>query len=65
VLLIFAKHDSFDVEAVAEQLGRKPNLDLHILEASHGFMDRYSACFNNGQAETAKKYIKQFLNDLL
>jgi dienelactone hydrolase len=61
VLLLFAKHDSFDVEIVAEQLGGKPNVDLLILQASHGFMDRYSNCFNKEQAQIAKMYIRQFL----
>jgi dienelactone hydrolase len=65
VLLLFAKHDSFEVEIVAEQLGGKPNVDLHILQASHGFMDCYSDRFNKEQTQIAKMYIRHFLNSLL
>lgn len=65
VLLLFAKQDSFDVEQAAEQLAGKANLELHILEAGHGFMDPYSEAFNSGKTQTAKRYIRQFLAGLL
>lgn len=62
VLLLFAKQDSFDVEYVAEQLAGKKNIDIHILQASHGFMDHYSDCFNKEQAQISKMCIREFLN---
>lgn len=62
MLLLFAEHDSFDVDIVIEQLKEKANIDLHILPASHGFMDHYSNCFNKEQAEMAEMHIRQFLN---
>lgn len=65
VLLVFAKHDSFDVETIAAKLHEKPNIELHILQASHGFMDPYSDCFNKEQTGIAIMYIHQFLNKLL
>ena len=64
-LLLFANQDSFDIERVVEQLTGKPNLELHVLQAGHGFMDHYSNCFNKEQAQIAKKYIRQFIDKLL
>lgn len=61
VLLLFAEQDSFDVEQVAERLDGKMNIDLHILQARHGFMDHYSDCFNKEQAQIAKTFIRQFI----
>ncbi|MPN09619.1 hypothetical protein SDC9_156910 [bioreactor metagenome] len=61
VLLLFAEQDSFDVEKVSEHLAGKTNIDLHILHASHGFMDHYSDCFNKEQSQISKTCIRQFI----
>lgn len=65
VLLLFAEHDSFDVESAIKQLAGKINLDLHKLQARHGFMDQYSNYFNREQTQISKGYIRQFLNRYL
>jgi len=62
VLLLFAKNDSFDVENIAEKLSEKQNIEIYVLQASHGFMDHYSDYFNKEQTQIAKMYIEQFLN---
>jgi len=64
VLLLFARHDSFDVEIVAEQLNGKSNIELHVLQASHGFMDPYSNCFDMEQNQIAKMYIHRFFDKI-
>ncbi|NLL76094.1 MAG: hydrolase [Clostridiales bacterium] len=61
VLLLFAGQDSFDVDNVIVQLMEKSNVEIYKLQASHGFMDRYSDYFNEEQAQTSKKYINNFL----
>lgn len=65
VLLLFAAHDSFDVECVGKRLAPKIKVDLHILQANHGFMDHYSNFFDGEQARRSNVYIKQFLNQQL
>ena len=61
-MLLFAKNDSFDVENIAEKLSEKQNIEIYVLQASHGFMDHYSDYFNKEQTQIAKMYIEQFLN---
>jgi len=63
VLLLFAEQDSFDVYRVIKQLAGKTNVNLYILHASHGFMDRYYNHFSWDQAELSKKYIRKFLTE--
>ncbi|SHJ35237.1 dienelactone hydrolase family protein [Lutispora thermophila] len=65
VLMLFARHDSFNVENLAEQLMGKENIELHLLEAHHGFMDSYSEYFSEKQAQIAAMHIQQFLSKQL
>lgn len=60
-LLLFAEHDSFDVDSVITQLQEKSKVEIHKLKASHGFMDRYSKYYNMEQAQISKKYMSDFL----
>lgn len=61
VLLLFAEQDSFAVDDVISQLHSKPNVEIHKLNAHHGFFDPYSEHFEAEQAEISKKYISDFL----
>lgn len=60
-LLLFAEHDSFDVENIITQLLQKSNVELYKLHADHGFMDQYSNYFSREQAQLSEEYIKSFL----
>lgn len=61
VLLVFAKHDSFDVKETAIQLHNKENLTIEILAASHGFLDSYSKTYDYLQTQTFNQIRKNFL----
>ncbi|MBN7773600.1 dienelactone hydrolase family protein [Clostridium aminobutyricum] len=64
VLLLFAEKDSFDVDSTIEQLREKPDVQLHKLNARHGFMDSYSQHFDREQAEQSKAYIREFFQSI-
>lgn len=61
VLLLFAEQDSLDVESLIMKLQSTPKVEIQKLKAYHGFMDRYSKCFNKEQAWIAQSYISDFL----
>lgn len=64
MLLLFAKEDAFDVEAVVCQLQGKANLEMLVFAARHGFMDCYSGSFDLNAALQAEKKIDHFLEQL-
>ena len=59
-LLIFARYDSFDVDKVIKVLKEKKHTRVKVIEAKHGFMDKYGYNFNDEAAEVAIKYMKEF-----
>ncbi len=61
MLLLFAEHDSFDTGEVCRQLSGRQNMEIHVFDACHGFMDRYSECYDAKNAKTAKAYMDSFL----
>jgi dienelactone hydrolase len=61
VLLLFAAHDSFDVDRVILQLQKKSEVETHKMAAGHGFMDPYSPYSDPEQAQLSKSYIADFL----
>lgn len=63
--LLFAKKDSFDVTKACEALCKKEYVNIHIFDASHGFMDLYSSNYNASQCALAKEQIKAFLQEEL
>lgn len=60
---LFAKKDSFDVAKVCEALSKKEYVNIHIFDASHGFMDLYFTNYNASQCALAKEQIKAFLQE--
>ncbi|KXL52854.1 dienelactone hydrolase family protein [Anaerotignum neopropionicum] len=60
-LLLFAHEDSFDVEHVVKKLSDKPNIETFQFQASHGFMDQYTASYHQKHAKKAETYIRGFL----
>lgn len=65
VLLIFADHDSFDVERVVSRLQEKENIEIHRFAGEHGFMDPYGGHFKPDHAEAAHGHIQRFLNQCI
>lgn len=61
VLLLFARQDSFDVQRITDNLQKKKNIEVHTLEASHGFMDPFSKNFSSRNMAQAKALIDDFL----
>ena len=64
-LLVFAKHDSFDVDSISCQLSRKQNIQIEILDANHGFIDRYSNNYSDIQTKVFTIKEKIFLSKCL
>lgn len=64
-LLVFAKHDSFDVDSIFCQLSRKQNVQIEILDANHGFIDTYSKNYSDVQAQVFSTKEKSFLDKYL
>ncbi len=64
VFLLFAHQDSFDVDAVVQQLSEKDNTQLMVLEAAHGFIDPYGKTFDPEEAKKAKKLFDERLKML-
>ena len=62
-LLVFARYDSFDVEAIREQLQNRENIIIEILEASHGFIDAFSKSYNRSKGKKFDQRRKSFLAD--
>lgn len=62
VLLIFADHDSFDVERVISRLQEKENIEIDRFAAEHGFMDPYGGHFKPDHAEAAHGHIQCFIS---
>ena len=61
-LLLFAKEDSFDVNALVCQLREKHHLSIIEVDAQHGFMDSYSEYYNIQQSKYAEESIVNFLS---
>ncbi|WP_455717386.1 dienelactone hydrolase family protein [Anaerosporobacter sp.] len=61
VLLLFVKQDSFDVDAIIKKLSKINMVSYKKLNAYHGFMDTYSAHYDDEQARRGHSYIKEFL----
>lgn len=62
VLLIFANEEkSFGVEKLACTLGKKSNVEVHMLAGKHGFSDPFSKRYHEQSSEDAMKFIKNFL----
>ncbi|MCI9975892.1 dienelactone hydrolase family protein [Clostridioides difficile] len=64
-LLVFAKHDSFDVDSIFCQLSRKQNVQIEILDANHGFIDTYSKNYSDVQAQVFSTKEKSLLDKYL
>lgn len=60
--LMFAEHDSFDVNSLCEQLQMKSNIKILKLDAHHGFLDKYSKHYNPEKAKTFNEQRKIWLN---
>ena len=63
MLLVFAKYDSFDVEAIKVKLQNRDNVAVEISEASHGFIDVFSKNYNRSEAKVFEQLRKAFLAD--
>ncbi|NLN83807.1 MAG: hypothetical protein GX138_05515 [Firmicutes bacterium] len=61
-LLLFAQNDSFVLEPVVARLREKPNVNLEVYPAAHGFVDHYGPNYNQVQAEAAKKRMHEFIS---
>ncbi len=62
VLLVFAKDDSFDVEALRVKLQNRDNVAVKILEASHGFLDVFSKNYSRGETKIFDQLRKAFFS---
>jgi dienelactone hydrolase len=62
-LLLFAKKDSFDVQALVFKLQGKEKLSILQFEAVHGFLDTFSTCFDLQQSDCAERAISDFLSE--
>ena len=62
-LLLFAKEDSFDVNALVSQLQDKQHLSIAEFDAKHGFIDPFSKHFNLQQAKFAETSIARFMDE--
>jgi len=60
--LLFAEQDSFEVGTIINKLQEKPNVEIYKMQASHGFMDKYSNDYNQEQMTKSREYIRDFLN---
>lgn len=63
--LLFAEQDSFDVSNVIKQLFGKSNVEIHKVQASHGFMDQFSNSYKKEQMLKSKECIQAFLKKLI
>lgn len=61
VLLVLAKEDSYDVQALARLLGTKQRTTILQFDARHGFLDPYSECYSESQSKCAEEAIDSFL----
>lgn len=64
MLLILAKEDSYDVQALALGLGNKQQVSVLEFEAGHGFLDPYSECYSERQSKCAEEAIDSFLIEI-
>lgn len=64
-LLLFAKDDSFNVSEITDKLKVTPNVFLIEMDASHGFMDRYSCHYNQDASDAADKSIDDFFKYIM
>ncbi|QHI71643.1 dienelactone hydrolase family protein [Aminipila terrae] len=49
--LMFAEMDSFDVDFVCKELLKKQNTEILRINAHHGFLDKYSASFDQEKSD--------------
>ncbi len=61
-LLLFAKTDSFDVEATVRRLKGRPKVTIELFDAAHGFQNPYSEDYDNASAKSAQAVIDSFLS---
>lgn len=64
VLLTFAKQDSFDVSAVADELQNKKRVEIEILDGKHGFVDMFSHNYSASHAQLFDQFRLKFLNKI-
>jgi len=58
VLLLFAEHDSFDVQKVVNGFKEKENIAIFSLPAHHGFLDKYNKYYDEKEANIAAVLIR-------
>jgi len=62
ILQIFAEdEESFNVPQLANILGQKKFVDVHVLNGKHGFSDPFSKYFNEQSKQIAQKLVDDFL----
>ena len=62
ILQIFAKEEkSFNVPELANILGKKQFVNVHVLNGKHGFSDPFSESFNEQSKQMAQKLVDDFL----
>lgn len=63
-LLIFAEQEiSFNPKDLIKSLKSKPNVDVHILDGKHGFLDSFSENYYLPSADIAEKLTRDFINN--
>lgn len=60
VLLIFARRDCFDVDAVVRTLKAAPNTEVAVFPGEHGFLDPDSGRYDERSAGEAENCIRRF-----
>lgn len=66
MLLFFPEEEaSFDPKELRSELIKKENVEVHILEGSHGFADPFSGKYNKQSAEEAEKITQAFMTGLV
>ena len=60
-LLIFARRDCFDVDAVVRALKAAPNTEIAVFPGEHGFLDPDSGQYDEASAGEAECRIRRFL----
>lgn len=63
-LLLFASQDSFDVSEVVNKLNEKENVLAKVLEANHGFTDKYGGNYNESSNLKALEMAKTFVQHI-
>lgn len=65
-LLIFADREaSFNPASLAAALKNKPNIQVILLNGSHGFCDPFSSAYHPASAAESKKLTQEFFHQIL